>query len=212
MGINMISEKTMDAFLEELSSSSPVPGGGGVSAYAAAAGMALGLMVANLTTGKKKYQQYQQEIDVMLVDMNKRMESFKEYIDKDAQVFEPLSKAYGLPKTTQEEINLRNEVLEKNLFNAAQVPLELMQAVYDAMAKMERMAVIGSRLAISDIGVGIQMLKAALNGASFNVYINTKLMKNITIADDMNAKADRLIADGNALADRINSAVMELVR
>lgn len=208
----MIADKTMKLFLEELSSKSPVPGGGGASAYAAAAGAALGLMVANLTTGKKKYEQYQEELDELIQELDKIMVTFTEYIDKDAEAFEPLSKAYGLPKTTESEIKTRDEILEKNLVCAAQVPLDLMKKIFEAMQKMERMSVIGSRLAISDVGVGIQMLKAALNGASFNVFINTRLMKNTEVAKHMNETAGKLIKDGNALADKINDEVMSLVK
>ena len=68
-----------------------------------------------------------------------------------------------------------------------------------------------ARIAISDAGVGVQMCKAALNGASLNVYINTKLMKNIDVAEDMNTKADELVITGNELADKVYDRVMDCV-
>lgn len=208
----MMANQNMNEFIEVLSSSAPVPGGGGASAYAAAIGMSLGSMVANLTTGKKKYAEYQSEIEEVIVKAEALTKELVAYMDKDAEAFEPLSKAYGLPKTTPEELAVREEVMEKALVAASETPLALMEKVVESMRILERLAVIGSALAISDVGVGIQMAKAALNGASLNVFINTKLMKNKDVAEDMNSRADELLAVGNDLADEIFDAVMDRIR
>ena len=132
--------------------------------------------------------------------------------DKDAEAFEPLSRAYGLPRETEEQIAARNEIMEKALVVASEAPLKLMEKIVETMSVLERLSVIGSRIAISDVGVGIQFAKAALNGASLNVYINTKLMKNRDVADDMNTRADELIIKGNELADNIYDTVMDAIR
>lgn len=208
----MMAEQKMNEFLEVLSSNAPVPGGGGASAYAAAIGMSLGSMVANLTTGKKKYAQYQSQIEEVLEAAKKLTEELTEFMDKDAEAFEPLSKAYGLPKDTPEELAAREEIMEKALVTASETPLALMEKILEAMKLLDRLSVIGSRLAISDVGVGIQMAKAALNGASLNVFINTKLMKNAVVAGAMNARTDELLTVGNKLADSIYDAVMAQVR
>lgn len=209
---NMMTEQTMQEFMDTLASSAPVPGGGGASAYAAAIGMCLGSMVANLTTGKKKYAQYQEEIEQVLVQAEALTGELAEGMDKDAQAFEPLSKAYGLPKNTEEELQKRNEILEAALVTASEAPLALMEKILEALDILERLAVIGSKLAVSDVGVGVQMCKAALNGASLNVYINTKLMKDRERAGQMNEKADRIIQSGNEKADRIYQDVLQQIR
>lgn len=209
---NMMTEQTMQEFMDTLASSAPVPGGGGASAYAAAIGMCLGSMVANLTTGKKKYAQYQEEIEQVLVQAEALTRELAEGMDKDAQAFEPLSKAYGLPKNTEEELQKRNEILEAALVTASEAPLALMEKILEALDILERLAVIGSKLAVSDVGVGVQMCKAALNGASLNVYINTKLMKDRERAGQMNEKADRIIQSGNEKADRIYQDVLQQIR
>ncbi len=208
----MMTEQTMQEFMDTLASSAPVPGGGGASAYAAAIGMCLGSMVANLTTGKKKYAQYQEEIEQVLVQAEALTGELAEGMDKDAQAFEPLSKAYGLPKNTEEELQKRNEILEAALVTASEAPLALMEKILEALDILERLAVIGSKLAVSDVGVGVQMCKAALNGASLNVYINTKLMKDRERAGQMNEKADRIIQSGNEKADRIYQDVLQQIR
>ncbi|MDO5402001.1 MAG: cyclodeaminase/cyclohydrolase family protein [Eubacteriales bacterium] len=208
----MMTDMNMNEFLEVLSSAAPVPGGGGASGYVAAVGMSLGAMVANLTTGKKKYASYQEEIEELIEKTGYVTAELAECMDKDAKAFEPLSKAYGLPRTTKEEIDRRDDIMEKALVEAAQAPLNMMSTIMKALKLLERLSVIGSRLAISDVGVGVAMCKAALNGASLNVFINTKLMKNRDTADDMNTRADALIIEGNELADRIYDDVMEAVR
>ncbi len=207
-----MTEMRMDEFLNELSSKAAVPGGGGASGYAAALGMALGTMVANLTTGKKKYAEYQEEIEDIIGKSQILTGELAEFMDKDAESFEPLSKAYGLPKDTEEQIQEKDRIMEAALLDASKTPLELMEKIYESMLILQRLSVVGSSLAISDVGVGIQMAKAALNGASLNVFINTKLMKNTDVAKDFNARADELLDKGNKLADDVYVAVVGRIR
>ncbi len=208
----MMAESRMDDFIKVLSSAEPVPGGGGASGYAAAIGMALGSMVANLTTGKKKYAEYQEEIDAILVKADRISFELMEFMDKDAEAFEPLSKAYGLPKNTEEEIAAREQIMAKALKEASEAPLALMEKIMEALELILRLSEIGSRIAISDAGVGAQMCKAALNGASLNVFINTKLMKDRSLAEEMNARADEMLAKGNSMADEAYEKVVKAIR
>lgn len=208
----MMTEMKMNEFLEVLSSSEPVPGGGGAAGFVAAVGMSLGNMVLALTTGKKKYAEFQDEIESSIVKATELTNKLAECMDKDAKAFEPLSKAYGLPKDTEEQKAYRDEVMEKALVAASESPLEMMEVIMEAMELIERIAVIGSRIAISDAGVGITMCEAAMKGASLNVYINTKLMKNKDVADDMNFKADALVARAAEVAENTFEMVMDVIR
>ncbi|MBO5458854.1 MAG: cyclodeaminase/cyclohydrolase family protein [Lachnospira sp.] len=207
-----MAEQNMKEFIDVLSSKAPVPGGGGACAYVAAAGMALGSMVANLTTGKKKYAEYQQEIDEILEKAAVISKELIEYMDKDAESFEPLSKAYGLPKETEEQAAYKEQVMEKALMEASLTPIALMEKIMEALRILDRLSVIGSRLAVSDVGAGVQLCRAALNGASLNVFINTKLMKNTEAAEELNVKTDELLIEGNELADRIYETVIDAIR
>ena len=208
----MMAEQNMQEFIEVLSSKAAVPGGGGACAYVAAAGMALGAMVANLTTGKKKYAQYQEEIEELLSKSEQLSKELMTYMDKDAESFEPLSKAYGLPKDTKEPQEYKEAVMEKALKEASLTPVALMEKILDALKILERLSVVGSRLAISDVGAGVQLCKAALNGASLNVFINTKLMKDTETAEELNTRTDALLIEGNELADRIYEEVVDAIR
>ena len=208
----MMAEQNMQEFIEVLSSKAAVPVGGGACAYVAAAGMALGAMVANLTTGKKKYAQYQEEIEELLSKAEQLSKELMTYMDKDAESFEPLSKAYGLPKDTKEQQEYKEAVMEKALKEASLTPVALMEKILDALKILERLSVVGSRLAISDVGAGVQLCKAALNGASLNVFINTKLMKDTETAEELNTRTDALLIEGNELADRIYEEVVDAIR
>lgn len=208
----MMAEQNMQEFIKVLSSKAAVPGGGGACAYVAAAGMALGAMVANLTTGKKKYAQYQEEIEELLSKTEQLSKELMTYMDKDAESFEPLSKAYGLPKDTKEQQEYKEAVMEKALKEASLTPVALMEEILEALKILERLSVVGSRLAISDVGAGVQLCKAALNGASLNVFINTKLMKDTETAEELNTRTDALLIEGNELADRIYEEVVDAIR
>lgn len=199
----MMTEKSCLEFLNMLSSGAPVPGGGGASALAGALGMALGSMVGNLTLGKKKYENVQEEIKIILQKADAIQKDLVSLVEEDAIVFEPLSKAYGLPKITEEEKKIRDEVMEDALRLACSVPLKIMEKSLEAISLHEELAVKGTRIAISDVGVGVIFCKSALMGASLNVFINTKLMKDMDYAADINKKAEEMLADGISRADEV---------
>jgi len=106
----MILDKDFNVFLDELASSAPVPGGGGASAACGALAAALASMVANLTTGKKKYAQYEDDIQRILREAEAKRKELVSLADADAEAFAPLAKAYSLPKSTEEELAYCEEV------------------------------------------------------------------------------------------------------
>lgn len=208
----MVEQKTIEGFLEVLSSKEPVPGGGGASALAGALGNALGQMVANLTIGKKKYADVEAEIKELLGRMQKLQAAFVTLADRDAQVFAPLAQCYSLPSLTEEEKAYKEKVMEERLLDASFVPLEIMEHADAMLGILEILGDKGSRLAVSDVGVGVQFIRASLLGAVMNVYINTKSMKNREKAEELNARAGQLIEEGTAWADRIYAKVLDQLR
>ena len=180
-------------FTEKLASSDPTPGGGGASALVGALGAALGNMVGSLTVNKKKYAEVQEEITELMTKSDIVQKKLLDMIELDAKAFEPLSKAYGLPKETEEQKAHRDVVMEEALDTAAQAPLEIMCACGEAIELIGRFSEIGSVIAISDAGVGAAFCEAAIRGASLNVFINTKLMKDRKKAESYNAKAELML-------------------
>ena len=208
----MMLEKKTTEFLEELSSSAPVPGGGGASAAAGAYAAALGLMVGNLTTGKKKYADVEEEICESMKKLEQLRDKLTRLVDEDAKAFEPLSKAYGMPKETEEQKKLKEQVMETALREACRVPLEIMEVSIEVMELLQVLEEKGSSLAVSDAGVGILFAKTSLEGASLNVFINTRLMKDRQYAEELNQRADAWIARGRTLEQQVYHGVLEKIR
>ncbi len=208
----MMRKNSIEEFAGSLSSAKPVPGGGGACAAAGAFAAALGMMVANLTVGKKRYADVEEEMKEILIRLGALRDQLLELIDKDAEAFEPLSRAYGLPRETPDQREEKERVLEAALYEASMVPLEIMERILEAMEDLEILSKKGSRIVISDAGVGVLFAQAALDGASLNVFINTKLMKDRDRAQRIDEKAEDLIRQGQEYKDRIYSAVMSQIR
>lgn len=196
-----------DEFVTVLASKAPVPGGGGASALVGAVGTALGNMVGSLTVGKKKYADVEAEMWELKAKCDKLQAELLHLIERDAEVFEPLSKAYGMPRETEEEKAEKARVMEIVLKEACSVPMEIMEKCCEAIDVIVEFAAKGSALAISDAGVGVIFCKAALQGASLNVFINTKSMKNREYAEELNAKAEAMLAKYTVLADEVFAQV-----
>ena len=205
-------KNTCEEFVDVLASKAPVPGGGGASALVGAIGMALGNMVGSLTVGKKKYADVEADIIALKEKATALQADFLRLVDADAEAFEPLSRAYGMPKETEEQKAEKARVMAIVLKDACAVPMEIMEKCCEAIDVIEEFAAKGSALAISDAGVGVVFCKAALLGASLNVYINTKSMADKEYAASLNEKADKMIADYSKKADEIFAAVNARLR
>lgn len=205
-------EKSCLEFLEELSSSKPIPGGGGACAYAGAIGIALGSMVGNLTTGKQNYANVQDQIAALLEKSAALMKRMAHLVDKDAEVFLPLSRAYSMVAGTEEEKKQKEDTMQKALLTAASVPLEIASCCLDALKLLEKYSVIGNRFVISDAGTGAALCKGALQGAKLNVIVNLKLMKDQEAKELMSHRLDIILQDGLRLADEIYIRVEAALR
>ena len=203
-----IAQKSCVDFIDVLASKAAVPGGGGAAALAGAIGMALGSMVCNLTTGKKKYAQYEETIQEILGKAAKLEEELLSMIDKDAEGFYPLSKAYGLPTSTEEEKQYKAETMEKCLKVACEVPMNIVRICFDSIKLHEELVDKGSKLAISDVGCGVQCLIAAILSVQLNVIINVNSRKDREYADNIDKECNQLIDDGVRLRDEVYNKVL----
>lgn len=182
-------EKNVDKFLDDLASSAPTPGGGGAAALCGAVGIALGNMVGNLTLGKRKYAEVQEDIAALNAKAEALRADFLALIDADADAFEPLSRAYGIPKDDP----TRGEVMEAALLAAVQPPLEIMRKCVKALELIADYAAKGSALAISDAGCAAAITRAACEAAALNVLVNTKPMRDREKAGEINREANELL-------------------
>lgn len=202
-----IAQKTCIEFVDALSSKKAVPGGGGAAAIVGSIGMALGSMVCNLTIGKKKYAEHEDVIKDILLKANKIEKDLLDMIDKDAECFLPLSKAYGLPKSTPEEIKIKEETMENALKLACEVPIDIVKTCYEAIKLHEELVDKGSKLALSDVGVGIQCLRAALLSGQLNVLININSIKDEEYVKNIRSEIDELVSKGTKICDEVYAKV-----
>ena len=205
-------EKSCGQFLAELAGKAPTPGGGGASALVGAAGVALGNMVGSLTTGKKKYAAVEAGIQALNARAETLRGELEALVQADAEAFAPLAAAYGLPKDTPEQAAHKSAVLEKALDAACAVPLQIMEKCAEGIALVEEYAAKGSVMAVSDAGCAAVLCKAALQAASLNVFINTKLMADRDHAAALDAKADGLLNEFVPRADAVFASVMQKLR
>ena len=190
-------------FVEVLASDAPAPGGGGAAALVGAIGTALGNMVGSLTGGKKKYADVEAEIIALQGKCSALQKELLDQVEADEKGFVPLAKAYGIPKDDP----ARAETLEKATVTACQVPVRIMELCCEAMEAIAVFAAKGSRLAVSDAGCAAVCVKAALQAASLNVFINTKTLKDRALAEEMNARCLGMLETYGAMADGIFETV-----
>lgn len=194
---------SLDTFAAKLASAAPTPGGGGAAALAGALAIALGNMVGSLTVGKKKYA----DVEERIIELNGLAEDLRgkllQQMNEDAEAFEPLSKAYGIPKDDP----TRDETLEKCLHAAAEPPMNILRLSCEAMELIAEYAEKGSRLVISDAGCAAAMAEAAIRSAALNVAINTRLMNDRDYAEKMNEELNALMAKYVPLAEETYETV-----
>lgn len=194
-------------FTEKLASKSPTPGGGGAAALAGALAASLCSMVGNLTIGKKKYADVEAEITELTNKVNEYRKELLKLVGEDAAVFEPLSKAYSLPKETEEEKAEKERVMEECLNAACRVPVKIIEVCCRILGLVDTFAKKGSVLAVSDAACAASLAKSALQCASLNVYINTKLMKNRENADKINLHTSEMLGKYIPMANVVYDAV-----
>jgi len=196
-------EKPVCEFAELLASSSPVPGGGGASALVGAVGAALASMVSNLTTGKKKYAEYEDDIRRILSDATRLRSKLLAQIDEDAVCFSPLSDAYSLPKDDPKT----PELMERALRLACTAPLNIMKTISEVIRLHKELSVKGSRIMLSDVGVGVLCCKTALFGASLNIFINLRSMKDEQYAATLRTETESILSEYGKMADEVFNEV-----
>ena len=199
-----LQNKTVKEFSELLAAKTSVPGGGGASALAGGLGIALGSMVGQFTLGKKKYVDVESDIQELMVKAEELQKSLLQCIDKDAEAFEPLSKAYSIPKDNPD----RDTIMEECLKDAAKVPFEILELSCAAIDLQREFADKGSKLMISDSATGAAILAGAIRGAAVNVKINTGLMKDREYAKALEKKVNTLLEEYIPKADKIYDDVM----
>ena len=197
-------EQTCQSFLDALASKAPVPGGGGASALVGALGTALCTMVGNYTVGKEKYAEVEEDVKALMAKAEDIRARLLALVDTDAEAFEPLSKAYTIPKDDPN----REAVMEQCLRDAAATPMEILRLSCQAIDLHREMLDKGSVMMLSDVGTGVIFCQSALYGAALNVRVNTKSMTDRTFAKAMDEETDALVEQYGTIARQVYNVIL----
>ncbi len=192
-----IKDKSIEQFLNELASKAATPGGGSAAAVMGAQSAALTSMVCNLTIGKPKYAEVENDMQALLAKSETLRIKLTEMIKADVDVFDRLMACYGMAKETDQEKALRSAKIQETLKDATQVPLDCAKACAEAIALSRIAAEKGNLGVISDAGVAVMAGYAALKSAALNVYINTGSLKDQAFAEEKLAELEAVLKNAD---------------
>ncbi len=188
----MLTDLSVNEFLEKTASASPFPGGGSVSALGAALGAALTEMVANLSIGKKGYEAVAEAMLTIRTKAAELRKKLTESIDRDSGAYEEVMKAFQLPRDTQEQKTERTKAVQDALKNAALVPLDVAENCLEVMSLAEKAVRLGNKNAATDGQVGLLMLRSAAQGALRNVKINLESIQDRNFCKKLSGRVKEL--------------------
>ena len=191
----MLTELTVKGLLAETAGDAPVPGGGSISALNGAIAAALAEMVANLTIGKKKYADVQDEMAEIAKSAAALQKELVLDVDRDSEAYDGVAQAFKLPKETEEEKAIRSAAIQENTKKAALVPMEVARRASALLPAIEAVVARGNQNAVTDGRVAMMCARVAVVGALFNVRINLTSIKDEEFVARLREEADRLEAD-----------------
>jgi methenyltetrahydrofolate cyclohydrolase len=204
----MITDSSVEKFLDELASGNPTPGGGSAAAIMGAMGAALVSMVCNVTIGKKGYEAVEAEMKTVRDESERVRRRLMAMVAEDIAAFDSILAAYKLPKATDEEKTRRAAAIQAGLRRATETPLDCARVCAEVIALSRRASEHGYRNVISDGGVGVLAGFTALRSAALNVYINAPALKDQAFAQAATAELKKLVDSSAAESE----AVYNLVR
>lgn len=203
----MIKDSAIEPFLDALASQSATPGGGSAAAIIGAMGAALVSMVCNLTIGKKKYADVEDEMTNVLNEAERLRRALTDMIQDDVQAFDAVMGAYGMAKETDAEKAVRSEAIQTALIQATVVPLACCKVAREVIDLAGVAAEKGNLNVISDAGVGVLAAYAALRSAALNVYINAKMIADKGFAEASLKELEGLLAGAEDATEKAYSIV-----
>ncbi|MHB0740502.1 cyclodeaminase/cyclohydrolase family protein [Peptostreptococcus stomatis] len=203
---------SLEEFAQDLGSKKSMPGGGSVAAYALNLANGLASMVANFTSGKKKYAAYQADIEKILEKCQAFHRESMDMVDRDAEAFLPLAAVYKMPSDTDEEMEAKYAQMQVCLIRATSVPLDLLRLSKKVLDLHEDLLEKGSIMLLSDVGVGVAMLRSAALSARINVMINIKDIDDQAYVTRTSEEVEDLVADIVKRSDYIYDEVFRRLR
>ena len=207
-----LSKKSLVDFANITSSESPAPGGGSISAYSGALAASLAVMVANLSAHKRGWDDKWEFFSKIGEKGMKIQSQLIDLVDEDTEAFNSIMHAYSLPKDTDEEKMIRNNLIEVATKNAIEIPFEIMKVSYESIVIIEKMALKGNPNSITDVGVAMHCAKAAIHGAFLNVKINCNSLNDKKFVKNVLFKGRKIIKNTSILEKKVLSIVEKKLR
>jgi glutamate formiminotransferase/formiminotetrahydrofolate cyclodeaminase len=195
-------DMNLKAFMNETASESPAPGGGSISSYIGALGVALGTMVANLSSHKRGWDDRWEEFSVWAEKGKVIQNRLLNLVDEDTEAFNKILEAFGLPKKTEEEKALRSIAIQEATKHATMIPLSVMETAFTGFELIRAMVLTGNPNSVTDAGVGALALLASIKGAFLNVKINASGLTDRSFAVDIISRAG--IVEAKAVEEEIS--------
>ncbi len=196
-------QMNLRSFANETAKDSATPGGGSISAYVGALGAALAAMVANLSAGKRGWDDRIEEFSAWAEKGQRLKDKLLHLVDEDTESFNQIIAAFRLPKETAEEKAARKEAVQEATRYAIEVPLHTMEAAFEIFEIAEAMAKIGNKSSVSDAGVGALCARAAIHGAWLNVRTNTVSLADKELAAQYLKRAEEIGKEADKLERKI---------
>ncbi len=198
---------TLEDFMHETASESPAPGGGSVSACIGSLGVALGTMVANLSSHKRGWDDRWEEFSDWAEKGKKYQEELLHLIDEDTRAFNLVMDAYSLPKGNKEEKKSRDKAIREATKKAILVPFRVMEVALEALDVIQAMAETGNPNSVSDAGVGALAIQACIKGAFLNVKINTPGVSDTRFIENILQKGEKIEIESAKKVENIMNTV-----
>lgn len=212
VGQTKLASMTLAGFSEELASDSPAPGGGSAAAYAGTLAASLGAMVANLSAHKRGWEDRHSFFVDWAVKGQASRKKLLQLVDEDTHAFNSMMEAFRMPKDTDADKNLRSAAIEKATMRAIQSPLNIMRTACEQFQLLSTMAHDGNPNSVSDAGVGAACALAAVEGGYLNVLINLGGLKDKSVAEQIRAEADKILADARAQKEAVLAKTIEVIK
>jgi len=202
-------DKPLRDYLKDAASGEPTPGGGSVSALAAALGVTMAEMAGNFTLGRDKFRDVAPQVMELETALRDTRVKLLDLMEKDMQAYGKVSAAYGMPRETDEQKAARTQAIQEALALALAAPLEAMRAVAAALEATRQLVEIANPNLISDVGVAAELLLGALGGARFNVDVNLAYLKDEDLISRSRQEVDALEAEARRLHDETVAVVTQ---
>ncbi|MHC1738358.1 MAG: cyclodeaminase/cyclohydrolase family protein [Ignavibacteriaceae bacterium] len=200
-------KKSLESYIDQLSSNSPTPGGGNVAALCGVLASSLGEMVCNLTAGKKKYLAVEGEINELKEKLIHYKNDFLILGQKDNEAFDKVMDAFKLPKESDAEKILRSQAIENATISAADVPAKVIELAREVLPILGTIADKGNQNSVSDAGVAVALLSAASEGAYLNVMINCSSLSNKTFGGELLKRSEIIYGEAQTKAKEILDSI-----